>query len=65
MVTLRQHHGRPVDTNTPHIPVRGSAECSADHRGKSTLIDELVWTTGGTAQNIGIVVLLANFGTRQ
>ena len=34
MVTLRQHHGRPVDTNTPHIPVRGSAECRADHRGK-------------------------------
>ena len=49
MVTLRQHHGRPVDTNTPHIPVRGSAECRADHRARkaSTLIDGLVWTTGG------------------
>ena len=29
-----QHHGRPVDTNTPHLPVRGSAECRADHREK-------------------------------
>ena len=34
MVTLRQHHGRPVDTNTPHLPVRGSVGCRADHRGK-------------------------------